>query len=101
MTVTIRLRNTNSPITVTIPTGTTRFFQVENFESLTVSTSSSQPGFFSLFIKKPSVFAVIIRTTIAMNVAINTTMIMIVKLTAKRILFIKGSFSFTPLISKH
>ncbi|SCN38258.1 Uncharacterized protein BC88300_02594 [Bacillus cytotoxicus] len=52
MTVTIRSRNTNSPITVTIPTGATRFFQVENFESLTVSTSSSQPGFLSLFIKK-------------------------------------------------
>ncbi|HFK1683252.1 MULTISPECIES: exosporium protein D [Bacillus] len=52
MTVTIRSRNSNSPITVIIPTDTTRFFQVENFESLTVSTPSSQPGFFSLFIKK-------------------------------------------------
>ncbi|MEB9553341.1 exosporium protein D [Bacillus cereus] len=52
MTVVIRLRNINLPITVVIPAGTTKFFQVENFESLTVSTISSQPGFFSLFIKK-------------------------------------------------
>lgn len=54
-------------------------------------------------LKKHSVFAVIIRTIIAMNIAIDTTMIMImiVKLAAKRILFIKGSFAFTPLISKH
>ncbi len=43
------------------------------------------------------------KTHIAMNIAIDTTMIMImiVKLTAKRILFIKGSFAFTPLTSKH
>ncbi|WIY63090.1 MULTISPECIES: hypothetical protein [Bacillus] len=52
ITVTIQSRRTNRPITATIPTGVTRIFQVEDFESLTASTASPNPGFFSVFIKK-------------------------------------------------
>ena len=53
LTVSIFVRGSRMPITATIPAGSTRAFQVENFERLTVSNpSATTAGTLNVFIQK-------------------------------------------------
>lgn len=92
--VTILTRKSSRPITTTLQPVQTKIFQVEDFQSLTLTKQEGSTSIVSLFVKKHFVFAV---TRITIHV-MNIIKIAINRFTHQKNPFIKGSFSLTTFL---
>ena len=92
--VTILTRRSSVPITTTLQPVQTKIFQVEDFQSLTLTKQEGSTSVVSLFVQKHFVYTVTIITIHVMNITTNVIDI----LNHQKTLYIKGSFPFTPLI---
>ena len=88
--VTILTRRSNVPITTTLQPVQTKIFQVEDFQSLTLTKQEGSTSVVSLFVQKHSVYAVTIITIHVINITTNV----IDRLITRRTLYIKGSSLF-------
>lgn len=88
--VTILTRRSNVPITTTLQPVQTKIFQVEDFQSLTLTKQEGSTSVVSLFVQKHSVYAVTIITIHVINITTNV----IDRLNHQKNPLYKGFFSF-------
>ena len=94
--VTILTRRSSVPITTTLQPVQTKIFQVEDFQSLTLTKQEGSTSVVSLFVQKHFVYAVTIITIHVMNITKNV----IDRLNHQKTLYIKGSFPLLPSFSR-